>query len=71
MKNGLVIADSGPIFSLATINKLQLLDFLFDDVKIPQAVWKEITLNNSVPYYDIIIKYFENNITIKRQNNSS
>lgn len=62
MKNGLVIADSGPIFSLATINKLQLLDFLFDDVKIPQAVWKEITLNNSVPYYDIIIKYFENKI---------
>ncbi|MFW5773898.1 MAG: hypothetical protein ACOCWD_04375 [Tangfeifania sp.] len=70
MKNGLVIADSGPIFSLATINKLQLLDFLFDDVKIPQAVWKEITLNNSVPYYDIIIKYFENKIAIKRQNNS-
>lgn len=62
MKNGLVIADSGPIFSLATINKLQLLDSLFDDVKIPQAVWKEITLNNSVPYYDIIINYFENKI---------
>lgn len=38
MKNGLVIADSGPIFSLALIDKLDLLDKLFEDVKISHAV---------------------------------
>ncbi len=34
MKNGLVIADAGPIFSLALIDKLDILDKLFDEVKI-------------------------------------
>jgi predicted nucleic acid-binding protein len=72
MKNGLVIADSGPIFSLATINKLYLLDSLFDEVKIPQAVWKEITLKKSVYYYDKIISYFESKIVkIKTPNDLS
>jgi len=42
MKNGIVIADSGPIISLALIDKLELLDNLFDDIKIPEAVWIEI-----------------------------
>jgi predicted nucleic acid-binding protein len=35
MKNGLVIADAGPIFSLAIIDKLELLNQIFDEVKIP------------------------------------
>ena len=72
MKNGLVIADSGPIFSLASINKLHLLDSLFDDVRIPQAVWKEITLKKSVKYYDKIVDYFESKVLkIKASNELS
>lgn len=47
MKNGLVIADAGPIFSLAIIDKLELLNQLFDEIKIPKAVWDEITLDKS------------------------
>ena len=43
MKNGLVIADSGPIFSLALIDKLDILNILFDDIKISNGVWNEIT----------------------------
>lgn len=50
MKNGLVIADSGPIFSLAIINQLGLLNHLFDNVKIPLAVWTEITLQKNTSY---------------------
>ncbi len=38
-KNGLVIADSGAIFSLAVLDQLEL----FDDTAIPSAVWEEIT----------------------------
>ena len=43
MKNGLVISDSGPIFSLAIIDKLGILDELFDEIYIPKAVWEELT----------------------------
>jgi len=46
-KNGRVIADSGPIFSLAIIDKLDILNQLFDEVLIPVAVWKEITYDKS------------------------
>jgi uncharacterized protein len=35
MKNGLVIADSGPIFSLALIDKLDILNALFYSIRIP------------------------------------
>jgi len=42
-KNGLVIADSGAIFSLAIIDQLEILNLLFDHIRIPLAVWKEIT----------------------------
>lgn len=52
MKNGLVIADAGPIFSLAIINKLNLLTQIFDEIKIPQAVWEEITFDKSFSYYN-------------------
>ena len=59
MKNGLVIADSGPIFSLAIIDKLEILNLLFDSVKIPMAVWKEITLNKTSKHYHKIQSYFQ------------
>ena len=62
MKNGIVIADAGPIFSLATINRLDLLDLLFHDVKIPIAVWDEITLNKSTVIYGEIENFFKNKV---------
>jgi predicted nucleic acid-binding protein len=62
MKNGLVIADAGPIFSLAAINKLSLLTSLFADVKIPEAVWNEITYEKESIFYDRIYKFFESKV---------
>ncbi len=62
MKNGLVIADSGPIFSLTIVDRLNLLDQLFDDIKIPQAVWNEITFDDSNLIYDKISAYFFNKV---------
>lgn len=61
MKNGLVIADSGPIFSLALIDKLDILDALFDYVKIPQAVWDEITYDKTKPDYYKLHSFFKDN----------
>ena len=61
-KKGLVIADSGPIFSLATINKLELLDEIFDEVKIPKAVWNEITFDKNTSFYHSIQLFFESRV---------
>jgi len=60
MKNGLVIADSGPIFSLSVIDKLEILNVLFDSIRIPFAVWEEITLNKTTKQYQKIHSFFRN-----------
>jgi uncharacterized protein len=39
----LIIADSSALISLASCKKLSLLDKLFADVKVPQAVFDEVT----------------------------
>jgi predicted nucleic acid-binding protein len=59
MKNGLVIADSGPIFSLALVDKLEILNSLFDDVKIPTAVWNEITYDKTKADYQKLYDFFK------------
>lgn len=60
MKKGLVISDSGPIFSLAIVVKLDLLNELFEKVSIPNAVWKEITKDSSVSFFSQIHSFFKN-----------
>lgn len=62
MKKGLVIADAGPIFSLAIIDKLELLNAIFDDIKIPRAVWHEITLDKKTAFYGKIHGYFKHRV---------
>ena len=62
MKNGLVIADSGPIFSLALIDKLEILNELFDEIKIPTAVWNEITIDKSKSDYLKLYNFFKDKI---------
>lgn len=62
MKNGLVISDSGPIFSLAVVDKLELLEGLFDEIHIPKAVWEEVTRDQTTEHYPKIVAYFQNRI---------
>jgi predicted nucleic acid-binding protein len=38
----LVIADSGPVISLAVIDQLDLLETIYGEVSISEAVWQEI-----------------------------
>jgi predicted nucleic acid-binding protein len=38
----LIVADTGPLISLAVIGQLDLLDALFYEVAIPEAVWYEL-----------------------------
>ena len=69
MNNGIVISDAGPIFSLAVIDKLGILDIIFDEIHIPQAVWDEITLDQSTRYYGLISEFFQNKVVKIKGNN--
>jgi uncharacterized protein len=59
---GLVIADSGPIFSLAIIEKLEILTEVFDQIAIPTAVWEEITRDNTTAYAKRINTFFKDKV---------
>jgi predicted nucleic acid-binding protein len=58
MKNGLVIADSGPVFSLAVIDKLDILTSIFNEVLIPNAVWLEIISHETKPNFHKLHDFF-------------
>jgi len=62
MKKGLVIADAGPVFSLAIIDKLEIMDLLFRDVRIPVAVWEEITYDKTTEQYKRIASFFQDKV---------
>ena len=40
-----VICDSSPLINLAWIGRLDILHFLYRDVKIAEAVWQEVVIN--------------------------
>ncbi|MGM0579975.1 MAG: DUF3368 domain-containing protein [Bacteroidota bacterium] len=63
MNNGLVIADAGPIFSLAIVNELELLNQLFNEIKISKAVWDEIALDKSTEFYNKISLFFKDKVS--------
>lgn len=49
----IVVSDTTPLISLLKINRIDLLEKLFGDVLIPQAVFDELTVDErltSVPH---------------------
>lgn len=44
MREAAAIADSGPLISLARINKHELLSRLFSKILVPPEVWNEVTV---------------------------
>lgn len=69
MKRDIVISDTGPIFSLAMIGELDILHSFFDEIHIPNAVWKEISEDKTTDFYPIIASFFQEKVTtIKGKN---
>ncbi|WP_439482145.1 DUF3368 domain-containing protein [Cyclobacterium plantarum] len=62
MKNGLVISDSRPIFSLSIIDKLEILEEIFEEVFIPPAVWEEITGDETKKHFRKINEFFKDRV---------
>lgn len=42
-----IVSDTTPLISLIKINRLDLLEKLFHEVLIPEAVYRELTTNQS------------------------
>jgi predicted nucleic acid-binding protein len=38
----IIVADTGPLISFSVIDKLDLLEVIFERVVIPEAVWREL-----------------------------
>jgi predicted nucleic acid-binding protein len=47
----LIIADTSPLISLLLIDKLYLLEKLYGNYCIPEAVWHELTSHNAIRTY--------------------
>jgi predicted nucleic acid-binding protein len=61
----IIIADTSPIISLAVIDKLEILDVLFDQIAIPEAVWLELLKYADVLSIPGVKKYQKNIISVK------
>ena len=57
----IIISDSSPLISLAIIRKLHLLEQIFDEIWMPQAVYQEIAKKNK-PYSSELERFSENRI---------
>ena len=62
MKNNIVVSDASPIFSLAVIGHLELLEDLFQEIYIAEAVWVEITRDNTTAYFAQIFSFFQHKV---------
>lgn len=54
-----VVLDTGPVISLAIIDKLDILTHLFDEIYIPTAVWDELRGSEFFKDYPGIETFFK------------
>lgn len=66
----IIIADSSPLIALATCHSLWLLDKLFEQVKVPLAVFQEVTLPRK-PQAQILQSYLAPKVTAVELSNYS
>ncbi len=52
----ILIADSSALVALSVCDSLDLLDVLFREVKVPQAVFDEVSVNNK-PESAALVQY--------------
>jgi len=57
----IVVADASPLVALATCDGLEILDQLFGEIKVSQAVWDEVTVANK-PGAEKLTRYLQDKI---------
>lgn len=61
-KSPSIVLDTGPVISLAVIDKLELLTRLFGEVSIPTAVWEELSKSEFFKDFPRIKSFFEGRV---------
>jgi predicted nucleic acid-binding protein len=64
----IVIGDSGPLISLAVIDKLAVLEKLYGEIYIPPAVWQEIAQYIDVFDIPAILSYKDKIVNLQHPN---
>ena len=54
-----IVADSSPLISFAILNKLEILNKIFDDILIPESIFIEISINDK-PYSNELNEFAKN-----------
>lgn len=49
-KTMLIVSDTGPLITFLKINKLELLDEMYGEIRIPPAVYDELTRDKRFPF---------------------
>jgi predicted nucleic acid-binding protein len=64
----IVVGDSGPLISLAVIDKLTVLEKLYGNIYIPPSVWQEIA--QYIEFFDIpeILSYKDSIVNLQNPN---
>ncbi len=57
----IIVADSSPLISLAIIDKLDLLEKIYEKIIVSEAVFKEISIENK-PQKEKLIDFLENRV---------
>ncbi|MBL0264418.1 MAG: DUF3368 domain-containing protein [Leptospiraceae bacterium] len=57
----LIVSDASPLISLALLDKLDLLENLFDKVYVPEEVYRELTQKDK-PYSDKFTTYLDGKV---------
>lgn len=57
----ILIADASPLIALSLCNQLELLEKLFRDIFVPEAVYNEVAINNK-PESKKLINFLSNKI---------
>lgn len=57
----IIVADASPLVALAACEGLELLDQLFGEIKVSQAVWDEVTVANK-PGSERLTQYLQDKI---------
>lgn len=52
----IVVSDASPLAALSYIRKLNLLEQLYGQVLVPEAVWQELLAGQSHPGGDSVLK---------------
>ena len=67
----IIVADTTPLISLMKIGQLDLLEKLFGEVQIPEAVFEELIYNSNYPEESKLIRESQFIIKVSVNNTSA